>query len=242
MKNGNAFAVAAALLLGVATGAAVAQSRARLTVLQNTVPTDARKIGGKIYVPIADVAKAMGWKLTVAGNNILLQPPATPVKPGGNTSLPSSSLSGVVGETIRAETFRFLATTVSQTEKYDRRYSSGIGVGEAVVAETGTKLVVVDCVLTNASADREEYCFSRDRYAENTLLLDQSGESLPPYAIDVATDELNPPGAFALAGANIRFALVFRVPLAWQPKALVYSVVCYRARGMKKGTDVRVNL
>ncbi|MBC8143727.1 MAG: hypothetical protein H7Y38_20040, partial [Armatimonadetes bacterium] len=219
---------------------AVAQGSAKLTVMRNTVPTDARKIGGKVYVPIADVAKAMGWKLTVSGNRISLQPPAL-AAPGGNTSL-NEARSGAVGEEIRTALNRFQVTKITETQKHDRRYVNGIGSAAPVIAGTGEKLVVLDCVLTNATNAREEYCFSRDRYAGNTALLSESGESLQPTAIDVAADELVPPGAFAPAGANIQFALVFRVPATWQPKALVYTITRYRDRDAKKGTDVRVNL
>ncbi|MBC8143379.1 MAG: hypothetical protein H7Y38_18280, partial [Armatimonadetes bacterium] len=91
--------LAGTLAVGVGIGVAVAQGSAKLTVMRNTVPTDARKIGGKVYVPIADVAKAMGWKLTVSGNRISLQPPALAAT-GGNTSL-NEARSGAVGEEIR---------------------------------------------------------------------------------------------------------------------------------------------
>lgn len=231
------------LLLGFAAGA-VAQNKMRLIVLQNTVSTDARKIGGRVYVPVADVAKAMGWKLTVTGSAITLQPPTRLVRNGGNTSAPEYPMSGAAGEEFGNASYRFKVTNVAEVSQYKRKYTNGIAVGGDVTSDANAneKLVVVDCTLTNATANREEFCFSRDRYAENTVLLDKNGESLPPAAIDVAADELNPPGAFALAGANVRFALVFRVPQAWEPKALVYTIVKYRERGLKKGTDVRVNL
>ncbi|MBC7807582.1 MAG: hypothetical protein H7145_15725 [Akkermansiaceae bacterium] len=232
---------AATLLLGFAAGA-VAQSKSRLTILQNTISTDARKIGGRLYVPVADIAKAMGWKLTVAGSAISLQPPKKLVASGGNTSSPEYPMSGAAGEEFGNASYRFKVTNVAEVAEYGRKYTNGIALGGAVNTTASEKLVVIDCVLTNATAEREEFCFSRDRYAENTMLLDKSGESLAPAAIDVAADELNPPGAFALAGANVRFALVFRVPQAWEPKALVYTIVKYRERGLKKGTDVRVNL
>lgn len=237
-----AAAVAAGtLLLGFAAGA-VAQGSSRLTVLQNTVTTDARKIGGRLYVPVADIAKAMGWKLTVAGGAISLQPPTKTVTNGGNTSAAGYRLSGAVGEEFGNASYRFQVTNVAEVAEYTRKNTNGIAVGGALNAGTNEKLVVLDCVLTNATTEREQFCFSRDRYAENTVLLDKNGESLPPAAIDVAADELNPPGAYALAGANVRFALVFRVPRSWEPKALVYTIVKYRERGLKKGTDVRVNL
>ncbi len=235
----TAFAVCV-FAVGIAVGAAMARGTARLTVMQNTVPTDARKIGNKIYVPIADVAKAMGWKLSVSGSNISLQPPALAAT-GGNTSL-AEARTGAVGEEIRTSLNRFQVTKMMETQKYERRYINGIGSATAVVAGAGEKLVVLDCVLTNATGQREEYCFSRDRYAGNTALVSDTGASLQPVAMDVAADELVPPGAFALAGANIPFALVFRVPADWQPKALVYTIVRYRDRDAEKGTDVRVNL
>ncbi len=228
-------------LFGAAVGA-MAQNKARLTILQNTVPTDARKIGGRVYVPIADVAKAMGWKLTVAGSDLRLQPAAAVVKNGGNTSTTEYPLSGAAGEEIGNGPYRFKVTHVAEVSEYDRKYTNGIAIGGSIKAGENEKLVIVDCTLTNASTERQEFCFSRDRYAENTMLLDKAGESLPPFSIDVAADELNPPGAFALAGANVRFSLVFRVPQSWESKAVVYTIVRYRERGLKKGVDARVNL
>ena len=225
------------LILGFTVGA-VAQSRTQLTILQNTVPTDARKIGGKLYVPIADIAKAMGWKLTVAGSTISLQPPSTGQSPQATTE----KTAGAVNEELSTGTARFQVIKVAEMLKYERHYANGLSSGVPVIANPNQKLVVLDCVLTNATNEREEYCLSSDRYAENTVLLDKTGESLSPVAVDVAADEMHPPGAYALPGANVRFALVFQVPGSWQPKALVYTIVRYRARGLKKGNDVRVNL
>lgn len=232
---------AGTLLLGFAAGA-VAQSKSRLTILQNTVSTDARKIGGRLYVPVTDIARAMGWKLTVAGSAISLQPFAKVVINGGNTSLPEYRLSGNAGEQFGNGAYRFKVTNFAEVSEYRRKYTNGIAIGGAINAGHNEKLIVVDCILTNATKVREEFCFPLAGHAENTAILDKAGESLPPFAVDVAADEMNPPGAYALAGANVRFALVFRVPQSWEPKALVYTIVKYRERGLRKGTDVRVNL
>ncbi len=232
---------AGTLLLGFAAGA-TAQGRARLTVLRNTVSTDARKIGGRVYVPVSDIAKAMGWKLTVTGGAINLQPPARLVANGGNTSLPGYRFAGAAGEKFGSGAYRFKVTNFAEVSEYRRKYTNGIAIGGAINAGKNEKLIVIDCLLTNATTAREEFCFSLSSHAENTAILDKAGESLPPFAVDVAADEMNPPGAYALAGANVRFALVFRVPQSWEPKALVYTVVRYRERGLKKGTDFRVNL
>ena len=225
-----------ALALGIVSGAA-AQNRFELIVYKNTITTDARRIGGKLYVPIADVAHAMGWRLAVKGTRITLQPPI-PQTASGGAAMPE----GAVNAEIAAGNYKFRANGVVEAAHYDRKYANGMSGAGAADAGAGEKLVVLDCTLTNASAAKEAFCFSRDTFAENTALLDATGTGAQPFLIDVPADVVNPIGASAMPGANVRFALVFKVPAATQAKALVFTIVRYPQYGMKKGTDVRVNL
>lgn len=227
-------------LFGLTVGVA-AQSSMQLVLYKNSVMTDARKINGRLYVPVTDVAKAMGWKLSVQGSKILIQPPPPTAAPD-NPMASNLKLSGGINEELYTGKYRFKVNTVSEVDRYERKYANGLAASTPLIAGSNEKLVVLDCVLTNATTDREEFVVSRDRWAENTVLLDAKGESLAPFGYDVAVDEVNPPGVYALTGATVKFALVFQVPKTWQSKALIYTIVRYSERGMKKGTDVRVNL
>ena len=224
------------LLIGIVSGAA-AQSRYILVVYKNTITTDARRIGGKLYVPVADIAHAMGWHLAVKGTTITLQPPIPPALSGG-APMPE----GTVNQEIAAGNYRFRVNSVTETAHYDRKYANGLSSGSVVEANDTQKVVVFDCTLTNTSATKQAFCFSRDVWAEDTVLLDTTGASVQPFVVDIAADTVNPLGAAAMPGANIRFALAFKVPKAWQAKALIYSIVRYPEYGLKKGTDVRVNV
>ena len=223
--------VATSAILGVAW----AQGTIKLNINGNAVTTQTRSIGGKTWVPLDDVARALKMKTFASGGQITL-------RPAGGAGQVANKLKGEQGEELFSGRFRFTVLNVTRAQKYERRYNGKYTSTQPIEAETGEELVIIDCRLKNGTPEKQEFAFSAGDYAENTSLTDMQEQSYQPAEFDVMADENAPLGKWALPGAAINFSIVFRVPKDTKLKDLVYSAVIYRERGNNKGTHFRVAL
>ena len=228
-------AVGLILLGGTAAVTALAQSAMKLVINGNPVTTDARKIGGRTYVPIEDVAKALNMQVFTTGGQIVL-------RPGGGANQIANQHVAKIGEELFTGKYRFQVNSIQELPKYQMKYANHFTYNKTVEAGEGEKLVVLDCCLKNGTAQKDEFVFSPTEWGENTALTDADEGAHQATAFDVAADEDAPMGAYALPGAAVRFAIVFKVPQNTKPQDLVFTIVRYAQRGSKKGTDVRVAL
>jgi hypothetical protein len=234
MKAAKAVALTAGVL-GLA-GIAWAQSgRTKLVINGNPVYTDARRINGKLYVPLNDVAKALKM-------NVYAQPTQVVLRPAGGANQVGNKLSGKIGEELFTGKYRFSVTGVQETNSYSKRYTNRYNPAKTIQAQGGEKLVIVSCRLKNGTQTKDEFAFSTGNWGENTSLTDMDERSYQAHDYDVAADENAPLGAYALPGASVPFTIIFAVPQNAQVKDLVYSIVRYAQRADKKGTTVRVSL
>lgn len=213
-----------------------AQSTWKLNINGAAVSTSARKIGGKTYVPIEDVARALKMKASVSGNLITL-------KPAGGTYQVANKLVGSQGEELFSGRWGFKVTGVQRGASFKSQYRNNFNREEQYKAENGEELIIVSAQIKNGTKAKEEFAFSNySNYGMNTALTDQNAASYQPAGFDVFAEEPAPLGKSALPGASVPFNLVFRVPQNTQIKDLVFSVVLYRERGDGKSTDFRVAL
>ncbi|MBC8102503.1 MAG: hypothetical protein H7Z41_07925 [Cytophagales bacterium] len=229
------FGTAAAAV--VVAGAALASSSVKLVINGNPVTTDARQIGGRTYVPVDDVAKALGLKVYSGGGQIALRPA------GGANQV--GKLQGKIGEELFTGKYKFIVNSVVETQKYQMKYANNRIYNQTVTAGQNEKLIIVDCRLKNGTALKDEFVFysgTTYNFGGNTALTSFDETSKAPHAYDVAPDEGSPDGAFVLPGAAIRFAIVFKVTPDTRPKDLVYTIVRYAERTEDNGTTVRVSL
>ena len=227
--------VVPAIALGVGV-ASWAQNSWKLTINGKSISTSARKIGGKTYVPVEDVARALGMKAVVIGSTIS-------IKPAGGTYQVANKLKGNQGEDLFSGKWGFKVTGVVRGDSFASQYRNDHNTEEKYTAENGGELVIVSCRLKNGFKDATEFAFSPSTdYGMNTALTDQDAGSYQPTAYDVFADEGAPLGKTALPGSSIPFNIVFRVPKGTKIKDLVFSTVLYKERGDKKSTDFRVAL
>lgn len=224
----------------VTAGAALAAVGTKLVINGNPVMTDVRQINGRTYIPLDDVAKALKLKVYPGKGQISLLP-------AGGANQVGGKFQGKIGEEIFTGKYRFIVNSIQETQKYQMKYANKRIYKQLIEAEENEKLIVVDCRLKNGTPQKDEFVFYSGTaydFGGNTALTDDDGTSKAPEAYDVAPDEGAPDGAFALPGAAIRFAIIFKVTPNFKPKDLVYTIVRYseRADKDKKGTDLRVSL
>ena len=232
----KAFWVVTPILIAGPGAPSWAQGSYKMSINGASVATKARKIGGKLYVPVEDVARALKMKASVTGTNISL-------KPAGGTYQVANKLKGNQGEDLFSGKWGFKVVGIERTALYNAKYTNQFNREAKYEAQNGEELIIVSCRLKNGTKENTKFAFtSYSDYGMNTSLTDQDAGSYLPSGHDVFADESAPLGKAALPGASIPFNLVFRVPKGTVVKDLVYSVVLYRERGDKKSTDFRIAL
>lgn len=221
-----------ATFLGAISGA---NAQTKLNINGKTVSTAAKKIGGKTYVSIDDVAKALGMKASVAGGTIS-------IRPAGGARQVANKLVGKQGEELFSGKVGFRVASVERAATYKSRFRNRYNFKEDYRAEEGSELVIVNCRLRNTTNSPVKYAFATGEWAENTALADVDAQSFAITATDVFAEESAPLGKTVLPAASLNFALIFEVPQGTKLKDLIYSVVVYNERGNKKGTHFRVGL
>lgn len=227
----------AVLGLGLAAAFAI-QATQKLIVNGTTASTDVRVIGGKAYVPLADVAKALDYTVQKNAGGYEL------IKAGGATQIANKNV-GKIGEEIFTGKWRFTVLGVQRVaeavpeyladEKWTRR-----------TADKGMDIVVLKCRIKNGTAAKDTIVMDKWK-GNNTTLTDEEENSYEPtqYGYDAKMSEHFPEGATFLPGAAINFNIRFEVPKKSKLKDLVFTVIRYGERSESSPnlrTDIRVHL
>jgi len=242
-------ALAAVLVLtaGAAT-AALALASARLTVGGQTVSTDIRILGGRPYVPLADMARAMnGTAVRHAGGSYEIKrdgvdtttPSAdvvTPAPAGGADEVHGTR--GKIGQMLFTGKWRFEVLGVDRAAAYDSKFLPD--ARNFTPAGDTEELVIVRCRLKNGQKTAQKAMLS-PIHPHNIALTDNEGQSYAPTDFDKrggSTDE----GPNLLPGAQTDFAVLFSVPKGAALKDLVFSLQNAYEDTPDGGTDVRIAL
>lgn len=197
-------------------------------------------INGEAYVPVADVARALGQTVSKRPDGFAI------AAAGGANQL--GSRQGKIGDVVFTGEFRFQVLDVQLVPSYTSRFAQRPFTTEATGAE---QLAVVTCRVKNGTKTRQELVYDIGRYGgPNTALTDTDEHSYLPWnggaglPYDVHRDEGAPVGAYLLPGAAQDFAIVFSIPQSATPKDLVFSLLKYddRIDNVKKAVDVRISL
>ncbi len=218
-----------------ACGAAWAAKSASWSLNGRFVSSNVRMIGGQAYVPINDVARSMNLKVVKNGSMYAL-------KVGGGATQVNGVRQGKIGDQLSSGKWGFLVTGVQEVGEYSERYSQE---GRQISAKSGEKLVVIDAWIRN-NVQKTQTPILTERYAKNTALTDDQGQSYVPIDID-ARQESNKfrsyEAATLLPAAKMKMALVFSVPQETKIKALVFSALGYPEDvGSRQSIDLRVSL
>ncbi len=191
-----------------AFAAGMAFAQAGKTLYMNGKPVSRGLItqSGKVYVPLAELAKGLDMVVVPKSDGY-------EIAPAGGANQVGDQI-GKLGDTLSNGQFTFRILEVVRGAEYQRRFGSG------TVTNRGGEVVAIICRAKNAT-DRTlrlngyggELSALTDT-EEHAYRVDGTGTGL-----DVAPDGLN-----FLPGSAKEFALVFRVPASVTLKDLVYQL------------------
>jgi hypothetical protein len=219
--------MAVALGLGLL---ALAQSTQRLILNGQVASTRVITVQGTAYVPVADVAKALGQSVVKVQGGY-------EIRAAGGANQLTGQFQGKVGDQILTGLFRVQVQKVERMESYTPRFDkNSLSVQPRNPDE---ELVVVTASLRNAKQSGAVAPSLGINNPGNTALAGADGRSFPPIAYDSPSGTNTGGGFTLLPGAAMNFAVVFSVPKGTEVKALVLRVGEYGDTGSK---DVRVSL
>jgi hypothetical protein len=239
--------LAAGILVGTGGLAALAQANgARLMMNGKIASSRVRVIGSEAYVPVSDVAAALGGKVAKQGDLYEIRgsggipSPTRPAAAGGSQQVKAGT-TGKAGDDLFDGKTRLRVLSVRETDSYTEKFNQEPRTYQP--ADAGDKLVVVTCLLKNGTSKKRAYATAHFE-PNNTALADQDGRAYPPIGYDMRLDGGRFAGAFAspevLPSAALDVALVFSVPKDTRIKDLIFSVS--PAAGEQKPSDFRVSL
>jgi hypothetical protein len=229
---------AAWLLAALSCGAfAYAQAGGLQLIVNGGVASRSVKvIDGRVYVPLDDVAKALGMTVAKRTGGYEMTPA------GGANQV--EGLRGKVGDTLFDGKWRFKVQDVQVLDEYSIRRDGGLDPGrlggkvevegKRYRALPGHKLVVVNCHVKNGQKTATAF---GSAYGEHTALADQDGSNYRPVGWDQEG------GMFVtktlLPGAGQDVTAIFLVPQGKKLKDLVFTLTNVTDRDPK---DVRVTI
>ena len=229
-----------AILTSGALAAWAANSGVRLTMNGKTASSDVRTIGGKTYVPIADVAKSLGMVVVKRGS-------AWEIKKAGGT-YQVQDLSGKIGDVLFDGRWRFQVLKVEALDSYTMKTGAelydytGLTTFDRpnllVRPKSGNKLIVMRCRVTNAVKEKRTLWTAVSDTRIHTALTDANGMSYSPVGYDFEGGPIQ--SGWLLPGAILNFPVLFSVPQNTPIKDLVFSLK--NNQNSDPITDVRVSL
>jgi hypothetical protein len=209
---------------------ALAQSTQRLILNGQVASTRVITVQGTAYVPVADVAKALGQSVVKVQGGY-------EIRAAGGANQLMGQFQGKVGDQILTGLFRVQVHKVERMESSTTRFDKNSLTVQP--RNPDEELVVVTGSLRNAKQSGAVAPSLGINNPGNTALAGADGRSFPPIAYDSPSGTNTGGGFTLLPGAAMNFAVVFSVPKGTEVKALVLRVGEYGDTGSK---DVRVGL
>jgi hypothetical protein len=235
MRKRSVFPTLLAAAVGASAMAAAMAAIGRTVYYHGqTLTQDARQVDGRTYVPLADVARALGGRVASRGGGLEIVTGgggATgegQTAPGGTNQVRGAT--GSVGDWFFNGYWRFRVNSVDRPDTYAWQFYDGSGTDRP--SGPNDELVVFHCTIKNGRPASEEPILTVHGLG-NTALTDDQGQSYVPTDIDVRSGSLLP-------GAAKDFAVVFSVPKGTKLKDLVFTLRGYAESN--KASDVRVHL
>jgi hypothetical protein len=216
---------------------ALAQSGVRLMFHGKTVSNDIHMINGKAYVPLTDMAKAMGGKVVKIDDGYSIQTDGGDSVPAGGAN-EVNGLKGTLGQMLFTGKWRFEAVSVSRAPTYDSQYLPDHRTFEP--SGENQELVMVKCRLKNAMTTTETAMLS-PIHPHNIALADDQGQSYAPLGFDKNVDSTDE-GPHMLPGSQTDFVVIFSVTKGTHLKDLVFSLQRAYDDTPDGGVDVRISL
>jgi hypothetical protein len=197
-----------------------------------TFTSDSRVVGGKVYVPLADVAKLLNGRVAGSGGSyqIVTAGGSSQSAAGGANQI--NGTKGAVGDWLFDGRWRFRVNKVNLVPSYSFKYSSSTETDNP--SGTNDLLVVMDCTIKNGLQNSDEPILTAHGLAtQATAVTDDQGQSYAPVDFDVRG------GAIVPGGAK-NFTVVFSVPKGTKLTSLIFSIYSYA--NSTKLTNARIDL
>lgn len=241
ISSGAAWAGAAGVLCLITLATPPVQAAdSKLTMNGKVASSAVKTIGGQAYVPLADVAKALGMVVVKTPSGYEIK------KPGGANPI-AGVTQGKIGDVLFDGKWRFQVlkmenlasyTMKSDSDTYDSAGLSHLDMTTHILLpRRGSHLVVLQCRVTNGQNSRQQLWTAISDEKMNTALTDMDGGSHPPVAYDYngAPTQTTP----LIPGAIMTFPIIFSVPDDARLKDLVFTL---HANGSDSYNNVRVTL
>lgn len=205
------------------------------------VSSDARVVGGKTYIPLADAAKALQTTVKPRGDG------GFDLVPAGGATMVATKLVGEMGEEVMTGKWKFAVLGIERMKQRDPVYLPKESYNH-IDAQGGQELIVLKCRFKNATKAKDGIVLASWE-GNNTALTTPEEQSFQPHrkGYDAVFNEHFPDGAKILPAAALDFYLIFEVPQGTKVKDLVFTFVRYDVRAtfdQKKEApvDVRIHL
>jgi hypothetical protein len=189
-------------------------------------------INGTPYVPLSDMARALGGKVEKRGEGYeIVAKTSGTVVPGGSNQ--AEGTEGKVGDMLFNGYWRFQVKSVERASEYTYRFDPGAPTKKP----DGDKddLVIITCLIKNGQPSTDEPVLTRfGTGGQKTALTDDQGQSYEPVYWDVR-------GGAMVQGSAKTFAIAFSVPKDAHLKALIFSLYGY-GKSSSHHSEVRVTL
>ena len=221
------FLTFAALALG--TSLVSAAPATKLKMNGKIASVKLKTIGGVAYVPVADVAKALGQKVVPMAGGLELKT--------ASGTFQVSGLAGKIGSVIQTKKFSFQVLSVETPASYSSRY---LKLPSTYTPDSPNEtLFIVNCRIKNTLSKAQGPVLNPS-YAGNTAIADFDGQSYAPKDYDSRLRS-DFSGASMLPGSKVDLALIFSIPKTAKIKDLVFTMTEYFDPNFK-GPDVRISL
>ncbi|RYG71607.1 DUF4352 domain-containing protein [bacterium] len=211
---------------------ALVQAAPKTTLKLNgkVASTKLKTIGGVAYVPVADVAKALGQKVLPTSTGLEIKTASGTYQAG--------NLTGKVNDIIQTKKYSFQVLGFTTADKYDTK---NLGYHETYEPKADDEtLVIVNCRIKNTVNKAQGPVLDHTQAGNKTAITDYEGQSYQPLVYDSKIAK-NFSGQSLLPGSKNDFYVVFSVPKSAKIKDLVFSVNDY-FDPLMQGPDVRIHL
>ncbi|WP_309690442.1 hypothetical protein [Armatimonas sp.] len=226
--------------LAVSASVAVALAPKKLVLNGKVVSTGVITQGSESYVPVRDIASALGMSVRAIDGGFELY------REGGANRV--EGLNGKLGEMLFDGIWRLKVKELKEVGSYTDRFTPNRP--RTHMPKSGEKLLILELQVRNG---QKEQSYLDLNLADNkivTALTDTEGHSYPVRMYDMRTGSGQPFGGGGnwdqsesiLPGAAYDFVAVASVPRDFAPKDMVFTL-CYAKLGVaKKYSNFRISL
>lgn len=218
-------------------GAAFAQAAQTVVLHNNVVSRDVITVKGRPYVPLADMAKAVGGFAVKSGANWEIKVKNADTDAAGSDSgagdvtaaIGAVRTAGKIGDVLSSGKWGLQVADFSVVDSYAMKSAGAVNSsklggnadinGATITAKPDYSLVVVNCKVTNGQKQAQVFGVESGR---NTALVDDQGKSYQPIGWDSASGS----GADkAIApGASANLTAIFLVPFGTHPASATFTL------------------